>query len=70
MTSSHSPRPGEAGADAADLIPDVLSSREVFRGRVINLRVDKIALSGGRTATREVVEYPGAVEVSQARATG
>ncbi len=35
----------------------------MFRGKVINLRVDEIALSGGRTTTREVVEYPGAVVV-------
>jgi ADP-ribose pyrophosphatase len=43
--------------------PEVIGSREIFRGKVINLRVDQIALSGGRTATREVVEYPGAVVV-------
>jgi ADP-ribose pyrophosphatase len=62
-TSSLSPFPREAGTGADDLIPEVLASREVFRGKVINLRVDEIALSGGRTTTREVVEYPGAVVI-------
>lgn len=41
--------------------PQVVSSREVFRGKVITVRVDEIALSLGGTATREVVEHPGAV---------
>ena len=61
MVSSRPPSSGEG--EAADLIPELLDSREVFRGRVINLRVDEIALSGGRTTTREVVEYPGAVVI-------
>jgi len=57
---------GAFGADAggdAGLIPHVIGSREVFRGKMIDVRVDEIALSGGRTTTREVVEYPGAVVI-------
>jgi ADP-ribose pyrophosphatase len=61
--SSETPLLGESAAEPDDLVPEVLSSQEVFRGKVINLRVDEIALSRGRTTTREVVEYPGAVVV-------
>jgi ADP-ribose pyrophosphatase len=58
MTSDRTP-----GDHLHESGPEILSSREVFRGKVINLRVDDIAFPGGRTATREVVEYPGAVVV-------
>ncbi len=34
---------------------------EVYRGRVVNLVVDTIALPGGRKAIREVVQHPGGV---------
>lgn len=37
------------------------ASSQVFRGRVISLRVDTVELPDGRTATREVVDHPGAV---------
>lgn len=63
-------QPGSPGPDTGTgrtgeehLVPEVLGSREVFEGKVIKLRVDEIGLSGGRTTTREVVEYPGAVVV-------
>jgi ADP-ribose pyrophosphatase len=46
-----------------DALPDVLSSREVYQGKIVSLRVDEIALTEGRTATREVVEHPGAVVI-------
>ncbi|OGO48729.1 MAG: hypothetical protein A2W34_05155 [Chloroflexi bacterium RBG_16_64_32] len=35
----------------------VLESRRLYEGRVVNLRVDTVELSGGRKATREVVEH-------------
>lgn len=41
----------------------MLSSRRVYEGRIINLRVDTVAFPDGRTGTREVVEYAGAVAV-------
>jgi len=41
----------------------VLSSKRVYEGRIINLRVDTVALPDGRTGTREVVEYAGAVAI-------
>jgi ADP-ribose pyrophosphatase len=47
----------------SESLPDVLSSREVYQGKIVSLRVDEIALSEGRSATREVVEHPGAVVI-------
>jgi 8-oxo-dGTP pyrophosphatase MutT (NUDIX family) len=44
--------------------PRVVSSRTVYEGRMINMRVDDIALSEGRTATREVVAHRGAVVIA------
>ena len=41
----------------------VLESREVFRGRVIAVRSDRVAMPGGAEAVRDVVEHPGAVAV-------
>lgn len=35
-----------------------------YRGKIINLRVDKIELENGRPSTREVVEHPGGVTVA------
>ncbi|MBN1630921.1 MAG: NUDIX hydrolase [Thermoleophilia bacterium] len=42
-------------------IPTVVSSRVVYEGKLISMRVDQIELSEGRLATREVVDHPGAV---------
>ena len=41
----------------------VVSSRDVYTGRVIALRADEVRMPGGATATREVVEHLGAVAV-------
>lgn len=46
-----------------DLIEKSLGSTRLFEGKVINLRRDEVLLPNGRTATREVVEHPGAVAV-------
>lgn len=40
-----------------------LSSERVYSGKIINVRVDTVLLPDGRTGTREVVEYAGAVAV-------
>ncbi|OLT47544.1 ADP-ribose pyrophosphatase [Saccharomonospora sp. CUA-673] len=42
---------------------DVRSSKDVHIGRVVGLRVDEVAMPGGSTARREVVEHLGAVAV-------
>ena len=38
-----------------------LSSTYIYRGRVINLRQDRVNLPDGRETTREIVEHPRAV---------
>jgi ADP-ribose pyrophosphatase len=35
----------------------------VYEGRVVNLRVDRVRLPGGRITTREIVEHRGAVAI-------
>jgi ADP-ribose pyrophosphatase len=40
-----------------------ISSRRPFEGRLISVRVDEVRLASGRTASREVVEHPGAVGI-------
>ena len=39
----------------------VLSTRRVYEGRVVNLRVDDVRVPGGLETVREVIEHPGAV---------
>src|SRR5262245_17661107 len=41
--------------------PKILSQEVVFKGRVIQLRVDRVSEPAGHTATREIVVHPGAV---------
>jgi ADP-ribose pyrophosphatase len=41
----------------------MLSSRRVYEGRILNLRVDEVELTNGRRAIREVVEHRNAVGV-------
>jgi ADP-ribose pyrophosphatase len=50
--------------------PCVVSSRSVYEGKVVNLRVDEITLPQGGTAIREVVEHPGAVVVAAVNEAG
>ncbi len=40
-----------------------LSSKEIFSGNLLKLRVDQVLLPNGRKSTREIVEHPGAVAV-------
>jgi len=48
-------------SDAAPYV--VRSSEEIFRGRVLTLRRDIVAMPDGQEAAREVVDHPGAVGV-------
>jgi ADP-ribose pyrophosphatase len=43
--------------------PILIGSQEIYRGRVVNLRVDEIEVSSGSNVRREVVEHPGAVVI-------
>jgi ADP-ribose pyrophosphatase len=42
---------------------EVRSSEPVYEGRVIALRRDTVAMPGGGTSVREVIQHPGAVVV-------
>lgn len=46
-----------------DLTETCLESREMYRGRVVRLRVDTVSLPNGRTSLREIVEHPGGVAI-------
>lgn len=68
MSDTQTPTPatpdeaGPAGAVPHDYA--VLSSREIYRGRVFGLRSDEVRMPGGVTAVREVVFHPGAVVIA------
>ncbi|MFC5993034.1 NUDIX domain-containing protein [Pseudonocardia hispaniensis] len=42
----------------------VESSCDVYTGRVMALRADRVVMPGGRVATREILEHPGAVAIA------
>lgn len=41
----------------------VLSSKSLYDGRIVHLKLDRVAEPGGVEATREVVEHPGSVVI-------
>lgn len=56
-----------AGADRAERTVD---SKTIFRGRILNLRIDEVELPDGKRAAREVVEHSGAVVIVPVLANG
>ena len=40
-----------------------LESTQIYEGRLVNLRVDKVMLPGGRETTREIVEHSDCVAI-------
>ena len=40
-----------------------IASEQIFSGRIVKLRVDKVELPNGKTSTREIVEHAGAVGI-------
>ena len=46
-----------------DLTEKCLESREIYKGRILRLRVDTVALPNGKTSLREIVEHPGGVAI-------
>ena len=46
-----------------DLIEKTVSTQEIFDGKVVKLRVDKVELPDGNIQTREVIRHPGGVGV-------
>jgi ADP-ribose pyrophosphatase len=65
MIQAFSPRRhATTGQNAFCLTMEETISREtIYRGRVLNLRVDRVRLPGQRDATREIVVHRGAVAI-------
>lgn len=42
---------------------ETLSTSYLYRGRIINVRQDRVKMHGGQTVFREIVEHPGAVAI-------
>ena len=40
-----------------------ISSKPIYKGKVISLQVDTVTLPNGGTSTREIVRHPGGVSV-------
>ena len=47
-----------------DLTEKPISRTEVFSGRILTMRVDRVQLPDGRESTRELVSHPGGVGVA------
>lgn len=45
------------------LVETLLRSNLVYRGKIVDLRVDEVRLPDGRGATREYLDHPGAVGI-------
>jgi len=58
-------RDGQGGGAPADphLVETRVSSEQVFRGKLLDVRRDLVRLPDGTTATREYIVHPGAVLV-------
>ena len=46
------------------LTEKTLSQNYVYRGKIVNMRVDDAELENGRVTKREVVEHPGGVSIA------
>ena len=43
------------------LTEEIINSKTLYEGKIINLKVNEVKLENGATATREIVEHPGGV---------
>lgn len=53
-----------------DLSEETLASEEVFKGKLLHIRSDRVRLPDGKESVREVVMHPGAVMVVAALDNG
>ena len=60
MAADDSHAPGTPAADA-HLIEQRIDSEQVFRGKLLDVRRDRVRLPDGHEATREYIVHPGAV---------
>jgi len=40
-----------------------INSKYIYKGTILNLRVDEVQLENGRTSSREIIEHKGAVAI-------
>lgn len=40
-----------------------IESKYIYKGKILNLRVDQVQLENGRTSSREIIEHNGAVAI-------
>ena len=70
-SSEHSPGSSSAAAGGADSRAEkALSTRRLYDGAVVKLRVDRVRMANGHEVVREVVEHSGAVTVVALDADG
>ncbi|HHW02680.1 MAG TPA: NUDIX hydrolase [Thermoanaerobacterales bacterium] len=46
-----------------DFYETTLSSKVIYSGKILSLRLDEVRLPNGKTSTREIVDHPGAVAI-------
>ena len=46
-----------------DFTEKTISSKEIFDGKIVKLKVDTVTLPNGKTATRELIDHPGGVGI-------
>ena len=46
-----------------DLTEKTVSSRSIFKGRILDVREDTVSLPNGKNASREIVHHPGGVGI-------
>ncbi len=46
-----------------ELEEKVVSTRQAFQGKILNVRIDQVELPDGSSSEREVVEHPGGVTI-------
>lgn len=47
----------------SNFVEETITSKNIFEGRIIKLRVDDVHLPDGKVSTREIIELPGAVGI-------
>ncbi len=59
-----------SASEPSEQTPRVVASEQVYRGRVVNLRVDDVELEPGKVVRRELIEHSGAVVIVAEDAEG
>lgn len=45
------------------LIEKTIATKEIYNGRIIQVKLEEVELPNGKTSTREIVKHPGAVAI-------